>query len=53
MRRIASATFDIDSWAEQPWDEGRGARLTRTRVRKTFHGEIEATSVAELLMAVL
>jgi hypothetical protein len=51
MRAIASATFDIDSWDEQPWDESRGARLTRTHVRKTFHGEIEATSVAELLMA--
>ena len=51
MHTIASGTFDIDSWDEQPWDEGRGARLTRTRVTKTFHGEIEATSVAELLMA--
>ena len=51
MHRIASATFDIDSWDEQPWDDGLGARLTRTRVKKTFHGEIEGTSVGELLMA--
>jgi hypothetical protein len=51
MHRIASATFEIDSWDEQPWDESRGARLTRTSVRKTFHGEIEGTSVGELLMA--
>jgi hypothetical protein len=51
MHTIASGTFDIDSWDEQPWDEGRGARLTRTRVTKTFHGEIEGTSVGELLMA--
>src|SRR5947199_9769423 len=43
MHRIVSATFDIDSWDEQPWDEGRGARLTRTRVTKTFRSEIEAT----------
>ena len=51
MHRIASATFDIDTWDEQPWDEGRGARLTRTRVTKTFSGEVEATSVGEMLMA--
>jgi hypothetical protein len=51
MRAIASATFEIDTWDETPWDEGRGARLTRTRVTKTFRGDIEATSVAELLMA--
>jgi hypothetical protein len=51
MHTIASATFDIDKWDEQPWDNGRGARLTRTHVAKTYHGEIEGTSVGEMLMA--
>ena len=51
MHTIASATFDIDSWDEQPWEDGLGARLTRARVTKTYHGEIEGTSVGELLMA--
>ncbi|MBO0685866.1 MAG: DUF3224 domain-containing protein [Candidatus Dormibacteraeota bacterium] len=48
----ASGTFDIDSWEERPWDEGEGARLTRVRVTKTFHGDFECVSTAELLMAV-
>jgi Protein of unknown function (DUF3224) len=47
----AAGTFDIDAWDEQPWDEGEGARLTRVRVTKTFHGEVEGGSTAELLMA--
>ena len=51
MHTIASATFDIDAWDEQPWDDGIGARLTRTRATKTYHGEIEGSSVSELLMA--
>jgi hypothetical protein len=51
MHTIASATFDIDVWEEKPWDEGVGARLTRTRVTKSYHGEIEGTSIGELLMA--
>jgi hypothetical protein len=51
MSTRASSTFDIDSWDEQPYDEQEGAKLTRTRVTKTFHGDIEGTSTAELLMA--
>lgn len=47
----ASGTFDIDSWDERAWDEGDGARLTRARVTKTFHGDFECVSTAELLMA--
>src|SRR4051812_20788450 len=46
----ASASFDIDSWDEQPYDDSDGAKLTRTRVTKTFRGELEGTSTAELLM---
>lgn len=51
MGTQATATFVIDSWDEQPYDEQEGARLTRTRVTKTFQGEVEGTSTAELLMA--
>lgn len=47
----ATSTFDIDIWDATPYDEGEGATLTRTRVTKTFHGEIEGQSTAELLMA--
>jgi uncharacterized protein DUF3224 len=51
MSTRATATFDIDSWEEAPYDEQEGTRLTRTRVVKTFRGEIEGESTAELLMA--
>jgi hypothetical protein len=51
VHAIASATFDIDSWDEEPWEDGLGARLTRTRVTKTYRGEIEGTSLGEMLMA--
>ena len=51
MTTRATGAFDIDVWEPQPYDEAEGATLTRTRVTKTFHGEIEGTSVAELLMA--
>jgi hypothetical protein len=51
VHSIATATFTLDSWDETPWDNGVGATLSRARVAKTFHGEIEGTSVAELLLA--
>lgn len=51
MNTRATGTFDIDTWDAIPFDEGEGATLTRTRVTKTFHGEIEGHSTAELLMA--
>jgi hypothetical protein len=46
-----TATFVINSWDEQPYDEQEGAKLTRARVTKTFAGEVEGTSTAELLLA--
>lgn len=51
VHKIATASFDIDSWDETPWDQGPGAKLSRARVTKSFRGEIEGTSVAELLLA--
>lgn len=51
MSKSATGTFEIESWDEKPHDEREGTRLTRTRVTKTFHGDIEGESTAELLMA--
>lgn len=51
MSLRAAGTFDIDSWEATPYDESEGGTLSRTRVTKTFHGEIEGQSTAELLMA--
>ena len=51
MTTHAASTFVIDSWEATPCDEQEGATLTRTRVTKTFQGEIAGTSTAELLMA--
>lgn len=51
MSERATGTFEIESWDETPYDEHEGVKLTRTRLTKTFHGDIEAESAAELLMA--
>ena len=52
MSEQAIASFDITTWDEQPYHEGDGIRLSRTRVVKAFRGAIEGESTAELLMAV-
>lgn len=49
MSQHASGSFTIDTWDAQPYDERDGVTLTRVHVAKTFHGEIEGTSTAELL----
>jgi hypothetical protein len=51
MGTHAAGTFQIESWEEEPYDEREGARLTRTRLSKTFRGDVEGESTAELLMA--
>ena len=51
MSKHAAGTFEIESWDEKPYDEQEGARLTRTRLTKTFSGDVEGESTAELLMA--
>jgi hypothetical protein len=51
MSTQATGTFTLDTWEAQPYDEREGATLTRTHVTKTFSGEIEGRSTAELLMA--
>lgn len=52
MTNHATSTFTIDTWDAQPYDERDGVALSRTRVTKTFRGELEGESTAELLMAV-
>ncbi len=51
MSYHAIGTFEIDSWDEEPYDERNGVKLTRTRLTKTFRGDVEGESTAELLMA--
>lgn len=48
---LATATFAIDSWEDTPYDEREGARLSRVHLTKTFHGDLEGTSAADLLIA--
>ncbi|SKA09797.1 Protein of unknown function [Marinactinospora thermotolerans DSM 45154] len=50
MGTTATGTFRTDGLEEQPFYGGRGARLSRTRLVRTFHGEIVGTSEANLIM---
>jgi hypothetical protein len=47
----AAATFAIDNWEQDALDDEPGAPLARARVAKTFSGDLEATSVANILLA--
>ena len=52
MRTRATGTFEVKTWDEKPYDEsGGGAKLTRARVTKSFHGDIEGEGTLEYLMA--
>jgi hypothetical protein len=51
MSTHAAGTFEIESWGEKPYEMQEGTRLTRTRLTKTFSGDVEGESTAELLMA--
>ena len=50
MTTRVTAPFDITAWEPEEYDDQEGVKMTRTRVAKTFHGEIEGQSAAELLM---
>ncbi len=52
MEHKAVAPFTIEGWEEDAYDERPGARLSRTRITKTFTGDFAGTSVAETLMCV-
>jgi len=51
MTLHATSAFTITGWEPTPIDDRDGVSLTRTQVTKTFTGDLEGTSVAELLMA--
>jgi hypothetical protein len=47
----ATGNFDIDGWDQETIDEREGATLSRVHVSKTFHGDLDGTSTADLLTA--
>jgi hypothetical protein len=51
MTLHATSAFTIIGWEPTTIDDRDGVSLTRTKVTKTFTGDIDGTSVAELLMA--
>jgi hypothetical protein len=52
MSASLTATFEISSWDESPFDEGDGlGKLTRASVGRTYTGDIEGESVTEWAMA--
>src|SRR5436190_19215969 len=48
-RTRAAGTFEVDSWEDEVLDEGAGAKVGRTRLRKTFAGDLTGTSVVDML----
>lgn len=51
MHRQASGPFDVKRTAMDSVDAGNGAAFGRMRFDKRFHGDLEATSVVEMLSA--
>jgi hypothetical protein len=51
MTLHATSAFTITGWEPTTIDDRDGVNLTRTKVIKTFTGDLEGASVAELLMA--
>ena len=51
MTLHATSAFTISGWEPTTIDDRDGVNLTRTKVIKTFTGDLEGASVAELLMA--
>ena len=45
MKTRANSTFTVDNWDEEPLDDWAGIGLTRTRLTKTFKGDLEGSSV--------
>ncbi len=51
MRTTATSEFTITVWDEQIYDQQEvGSKLIRATVHKAYQGEVEGTSVAQLLM---
>ncbi|HEY3191788.1 MAG TPA: DUF3224 domain-containing protein [Solirubrobacterales bacterium] len=47
----ASAPFTNDRYEEEPYGEAEGAELSRVRISRTFTGDLEGESTAELMIA--
>jgi Protein of unknown function (DUF3224) len=47
----ASAPFTNDCYDEEPYGEAEGAELSRVHISRTFTGDLEGESTAELLIA--
>jgi hypothetical protein len=47
----ASAPFTNDRYDEEPYGEAEGTELSRVHISRTFTGDLEGSSTAELLMA--
>ena len=47
----ASAPFTNDRYDEEPYGEAEGAELSRIHISRTFSGELEGESTAEVLIA--
>ena len=51
MERQAAGPFDVKRTATEAVDAGNGASFGRMRFEKRFHGDLDATSVVEMLSA--
>ncbi len=51
MTTHVAASYEITGWDEEVIFDLEGAKLVRTKVGKTFSGDLEGTSDADLLMA--
>ena len=51
MHRQASGPFEVKRTAMDSVDAGQGAAFGRMRFEKRFHGDLEASSVVEMLSA--
>ena len=51
MTRHAAGPFDVKRTAMETLDAGHGAAFGRLRLEKRFHGDLDATSVVEMLSA--
>lgn len=47
----ARGTFAVHNWEGETYEEHEGAVLSRASLTKTFEGDFQGTSTAELLMA--
>jgi hypothetical protein len=46
-----SAPFTNDRYDEEPYGEAEGAELSRVHISRTFSGDLEGSSTAELMIA--